>query len=318
MQTTQIRVPTVRHRVGVVLATGALLLGTTLAIGCVGQNDRGNLGNNLAQPATTQTILPAATAAVTGTGTITPQATNPATTATTEATPGSTGTITAAETVTLTVPVTPTDTVIEGTPTPRPVPTGEPPDPESRLNMYQFYQTNNTLVRRDYVQLDGSGDNEILYTLTGPDPVITTEQRSNINVLTYDPVYREWSIAWESIPVSGTASPLLSWAQSNLGGLNGGPLLGGNTPVFAIRTTTSDNRAHLFLYRWDAAAKTADPLKMVQAVGGAETNAIFDADLDVNLADLNNDNVYEVVADNIAGVQIWRWDGQKFVPEVAR
>jgi hypothetical protein len=216
------------------------------------------------------------------------------------------------------VPLTPTATIVEGTPTPRPIPTGEPPDPESRLNIYQFYQTNNTLVRRDLVQLDGSGANEVLFTLTGPDPVITGEFRSNINVLTYDPTYREWSSAWASEPVSGTATPLLSVAQAELGGLNGRDLLRTGAPIFMVRTTTQDSRAHLYLYRWDAVGKKADWLKMVPTGGGAEKNATFDADLDLNVADLDDDGIYEVVADNVAGVQVWKWDGQKFAPEVER
>jgi hypothetical protein len=216
------------------------------------------------------------------------------------------------------VPVSPTATVVEGTPTPRPIPTGEPPDPESRLNIYQFYQTNNILVRRDFVQLDGNGADEVLYTLTGPDPVITGEFRSNLNVLTYDATYREWTYTGSSEPVSGTAIPLLSVAQSEIGGLNGRDLLRTGTPTLMLRTTTADNRAHLYLYHWDASGKRADPLRMVPVGGGAEQNAAFSADLDLNVADLDDDGIYEVVADNVAGVQVWKWDGQKFLPEVAR
>lgn len=310
-------VPLVRRRVGILLTTGALLLGTTFAIGCAGQNSDGALGSGLAQatnqPAATQTVLPAATGA---TGTMTPAATE-ATTATTTTGAGAV-TVTATEAVTLTVPISPTATVVEGTPTPRPLPTGEPPDPESRLNMYEFYRTNNILVRRDMVQLDGTGANEVLYTLTGPDPVITGEFRSNINVLTYDPTYWEWKATWSSDPISGTATPLLSAAQSEIGGLNGGDLLRAGAPIFIIRSTTADGRAHLHLYRWDAAGQKADPLRMLPVGGGAEQDAAFVADLDLNMADLDDDGVHEVVADNVAGVQVWKWDGQKFVPEVAR
>lgn len=313
MQMQQNWVPMMRRRVGVFLTMGALLLGTTFAIGCVGQND-GTYGSSLAQataqPTGTLTVLPAATAGATGTTTATVATTVEATTAT--------GTVAAGGTVTLTVPVSPTATVVEGTPTPRLIPTGEPPDPESRLNIYQFYTTNNILVRRDSVQLDGSGADEVLYTLTGPDPVITGEFRSNINVLTYDATYREWTATWASEPVSGTATPLLSVAQSELGGLNGRDLLRTGTPTLMVRTTTADNKAHLYLYRWDAAGKKADPLRMVPVGGGAEQNAGFSADLDLNVADLDDDGIYEVVADNAAGVQVWKWDGEKFVPEVAR
>jgi hypothetical protein len=168
------------------------------------------------------------------------------------------------------------------------------------------------------MQLDGTGPNEVLYSLTGPDPVFTSEFRSNINVLTYDPVYREWLPLWSSVPVSGTGTPLLSAAQAELGGLNGGDLLRTGAPIFIVRTTTSDGRAHLVLYRWDAAGSKGDPLKMVPVGEGAEQDAAFTADLDLNVADLDDDGVYEVVADNVAGVQVWKWDGQKYVPEVAR
>lgn len=305
MQMQQNWVPMMRRRVGVFLTTGALLVGTAFAIGCVGQNGDGTYGSTLAQataqPTGTLTVLPAVTAGATGT-----------TTGTTSVATSATGTITPA------VPVSATATVVEGTPTPRPTPTGEPPDPESRLNIYQFYQTNNILVRRDSVQLDGSGADEVLYTLTGPDPVITGELRSNINVLTYDATYREWTATWSSDPISGTATPLLSVAQSEIGGLNGRDLLRTGTPILMLRTTTADNRAHLHLYRWEAAGKKADLLRMVPTGGGAEQNAAFSADLDLNVADLDDDGIYEVVADNVAGVQVWKWDGQKFVPEVAR
>lgn len=315
MQMQQNMVPAMRRRVGIFLTLGVLLLGTTFAIGCGGQSDATH-GSSLAQatdqPPGTQTVLPAVAGVTTPT-----TGTTAETIATATATTAS-GTVTATGTLTLTVPVTPTATVVAGTPTPRPIPTGEPPDPESRLNIYQFYETNNTLVRRDMVQLDGKGAVETLYTLTGPDPVITGEFRSNINVLTYDETYREWNAAWSSDPVSGTASPLLSVAQKEIGGLNGDDLLRTGSPIFLIRTTTMDGRAHLYLYRWDATGKKADPIKMVPAGGGAEQNAGFVADLDLNMADLDDDGIYEVVADNVAGVQVWKWDGQKYVPEVAR
>jgi hypothetical protein len=321
MQMQQNLVPAMRHRVGIFLTMGALLLGTTFAIGCAGQND-GSYGSSLAQatvePSGTQTVLPAATTGATGTTTPSASGATTATVAVTTTAAAPTDTVTATGTVTLTVPLSPTATVVAGTPTPRPIPTGEPPDPESQLNIYQFYQTNNILVRRDMVQLDGGGPVETLYTLTGPDPVVTGELRSNINVLTYDETYREWTSAWSSDPVSGTATPLLSVAQAELGGLNARDILRTGAPIFIVRTTTADGRAHLHMYRWDAAGKKADPLRMVPVGGGAEQNAGFVADLDLNLADLDDDGIYEVVADNVAGVQIWKWDGQKYVPEVAR
>jgi hypothetical protein len=57
---------------------------------------------------------------------------------------------------------------------------------------------------------------------------------------------------------------------------------------------------------------------MVPVGGGPEQDAIFDADLDVNVADLDDDLKWEVIADNESGVQIWRWDGSKYVPVEAR
>jgi hypothetical protein len=310
-----------RRRVGIFLTMGALLLGTTFAIGCVAQSD-GSYGTGLAQattePSGTQTVLPAATTAATGTQvTITPNSSGTSTPAV-AATTTTTGTAAATETVSVTDPVSPTETVVEGTPTPRPTPGGPAPEPEEQLDMYRFFPGNSILVRRDLMQLDGTGPNEVLYSLTAPDPVVTTEFRSNINVLTYDPIYREWLPLWSSDPVSGTATPLLSAAQAELGGTNGGDLLRTGAPIFILRTTTVDSRAHLFLYRWDAAGSKADPLKMVPVGGEAEQDAAFTADLDLNVADLDDDGVYEVVADNVAGVQVWKWDGQKYIPEVVR
>ncbi|MDQ5866374.1 MAG: hypothetical protein M3390_11680 [Chloroflexota bacterium] len=320
MQMQQNLVPAMRRRVGIFLTMSALLLGTTFAIGCVAQ-DNGSYGTGLAQattePSGTQTVLPAATTGATGTPATTPNSPGTSTPAV-AATITTTGTSAATQTVSVTDPVSPTATVVEGTPTPRPTPEGPAPEPEDQLDMYRFFPGNSTLVRRDLIQLDGTGPNEVLYSLTGPDPAITTEFRSNINVLTYDTVYREWLPLWASDEVSGTATPLLSVAQAELGGLNGGDLLRTGAPIFILRTTTADSRAHLFLYRWDAAGKKADPLRMVPVGGGAEQNAAFTADLDLNVADLDDDGIYEVVADNVAGVQVWKWDGQKYVPEVAR
>jgi hypothetical protein len=86
----------------------------------------------------------------------------------------------------------------------------------------------------------------------------------------------------------------------------------------ALRTTTIDGAAHLQLLRWNKETSTGEPLRMVPAGGGPEQDAIFDADLDVNVADLDDDLKWEVIADNVSGVQIWRWDGSKYVPVEAR
>jgi hypothetical protein len=70
------------------------------------------------------------------------------------------------------------------------------------------------------------------------------------------------------------------------------------------------------MWRWDARARQGVPLQMTTTAGGPARNADFEADLDVNVSDLDNDGVYEVVADNISGVQTWKWDGSKYAPEV--
>lgn len=296
-----------RCRLSRLIAFGALLLSAIIFAGCGGQSSPvvGGYGSQLAQTLSptaqtaqpiTQTVLPAATSVLP-----------------VNATAG----ITATGTISDTAGGTATSTSIAGTPTPRPIPTGTPPDPMDQLNIYEYFSSANTLVRQDVIQLDGTGPNEVLYTLTGPDTVITGENRSNINVLTYDPTYREWNFTWSSQAISGTASPLLSANQRNLGGLNGGDLLRSGAPIFILRTTTMDGRAHLQLIRWNASAKTGEALKVAPAGGGAERDT-FDADLDLNVADLNDDGVYEVVGDNSSGVQVWKWDGQKYVPQEQR
>ncbi len=201
-----------------------------------------------------------------------------------------------------------------GTPTPRPVPTGTPPaNPLALLNIFNFFQPGDTLVKKDVLQLDGQGADEVLYTITGPDRGITSEYHSAISVLMYDPVYREWQPAWSSGGVQGKASPLP--AASLVVGYNGGDLLRMGRPVLALRTTTRDGRAHLRLWSWNGPAHTAEPLKMQTPDGKEVKDAVFDADLDLTLVDLNDDGVYEVVADNVSSVQVWEWDrsGNRFV-----
>ena len=201
-----------------------------------------------------------------------------------------------------------------GTPTPRPVPTGTPPaDPLALLNIFNFFQPGDTLVKKDVLQLDGQGADEVLYTITGPDRGITSEYHSAISVLMYDPIYREWQPAWSSGGVQGKASPLP--AASLVVGYNGGDLLRTGRPILALRTTTRDGRAHLRLWGWDGAARKAEPLKMQAPDGQGVKDAVFDADLDLTLVDLNDDGVYEVVADNVNSMQVWGWDrvGNRFV-----
>ncbi len=212
----------------------------------------------------------------------------------------------------------PTPIGTPGTPTPRPVPSGTPPDPANVINIFNYVPSDYTLVKRDFLHLNKSSnapEGEIVYTVTSPAQAITSETQSDISVLQYDTIYREWNPLWQSTYISGTASPLPSINVA--GGMNGGDLLRTGSPILAVRTTTLDGRAHLGLWRWDSTAHKGSLLRMLPS-GGAERDAIFDGDLDVNLADLNDDGTYEVVADNFSGVQVWKWDGARFVPEVAK
>ncbi len=288
-----------RRYTGFFLTAGALLLSAALIVGCSRGTALGaQPGTAANQAQATQTTLLA------GAPTATDAA--QAVTATTVLTPP------------VAADASPTTAGIATASTLRPTPTGAVAAPNEALNVYNFFGSGNTLVRKDFVQLDGAGNDETLFTITGPDPSITTENRSLVNVLLFDTTYQEWQYAWSSQPVSGTAIPLLGANSSGLGGINGGDLLRTGSPILMLRTTTKDGRAHLYLYRWNAASKQGEPLKMVTTKGGAEREAVFDADLDINMADLNGDGVYEVVADNAAGVQVWRWDGQKYVPEEQR
>jgi hypothetical protein len=262
----------------------ALLLAASLLVGCAPQG--------AAQPEATPT----------------PEAATPI--------PAATTSVSTATEVAGTPP--PATTPVEGTPTPRPTPGGEPPkDPLDVLNIFDFFSSQGTLVKRDTLNLDAKDAPEVLFTVVGPSAVITGESESILGVLLYDSVYREWNFIWQSTPITGTASPLPAANRSFAGGYNGGDILRTGSPVLAMRTTTLDGKAHLHLWKWNAAEKSASYLRMVSAGGGAERDAIFDAELDLNVIDLNNDGIYEVVADNLSGVQVWKWDGSKFVPEEA-
>ena len=247
------------------------------------------------------------------------QAAAQATQATQTARPGSDITPLAAATAPVpSVPVSGTTgtPVSGGTATPRPTPTGAAPsDPTSLLNALGFFPLTTTLVKRDPVNLEGDNTPEMLYTLSGPGLTITNETNSALAVINYDPKYREWNLEWFGDPVDGTASPLP--AANRADGYNGGDLLRNGSHVLALRTTTHDRRAHLYLYQWDTSKHQTVPLKMA-GPNGAATNARFDGDLDVNLVDVNGDGVYEVVIDNLNGVQTWKWDGSKYVQEGGR
>lgn len=209
--------------------------------------------------------------------------------------------------------------VAEGTPTIRPTPSGVAQEPASVLNVFQFVQANDTLVKHDQIQLDGAGPEETLITTTGLGQEITGEVASALSVLTYDPVYREWNVTWHSTAVSGTASPIPGAGLGPGLGYNGGDLLRTGAPIFLLRTTTPDNLAHLHMYKWDRDKRSAQPVQML-ATGSQVRDAVFDGDLDVNVADLDDDGVYEVVADNVNGTQVWKWDAQnsRYAPEGTR
>jgi hypothetical protein len=188
------------------------------------------------------------------------------------------------------------------------------------LTIRDFYNPDDSLVKRDFLDLNGDSKAEVLFTISGNRVSITEEVQSRMAVLTYDEIYREWNLTWFSGPITGTAHPLPSANRSGAGGYNGGNILGTGSAILAARTTTTlDGRAHLYLFRWDQAAGTGQPLKMA-GESGAESDAVFTADLDLNLADIDDDGIYEVIADNVAGVQVWRWDraANRFVQEVAR
>ena len=204
---------------------------------------------------------------------------------------------------------------VTGTSEVRPTPAGTPPPAINSLNIFRFMPIGKTLVKRDRVQLDapgeGAGEDEVLLTITGPSETVTGTQDSGIGVLTYDTVYREWNFTWSSEVVSGTASPLLNIGQKDIGGFNGGDLLRLGDPILVVRTTLEDGRAQLHLWRWNRQSHTGSLIKKVSGTpSGNDTT--FEADLDINLIDTDDDGIYEVVADNLAGIEIWKWDGNNF------
>jgi hypothetical protein len=226
-----------------------------------------------------------------------------------------------ASTVTAAVPLTATSVATATAAIVRPTPTGAPPaNAFDRLQVFNFTSPGNLIIKRDKLPLDGGSVDNVLMTLTearlGVTRPITDEVNSVLNVVTYDPTYFEWNLAWQSEPISGVARLLP--ATGALGGWNGGNLLGTGESVLALRTTTLDGKAHLELFKWNKTTHAGELLKMVPAGGGAEKDALFDADLDINMADLNDDGVYEVVADNVTGVQVWSWDGSKYVPKAVQ
>jgi len=282
------------------LFVSALAFIVPLFSGCAAPRDMAQ-----AQPAGSPTALVSPTSSITS-------ATTPDTTPTTLLQVA--GTITATETITAT---------IEGTPTVRPTPAGPPPAPLNILNILPFVPPSQILVKRDSMQLDApgpsAGDDEVLFTTTGPGVTgaITEEMGSALSVITYDPTYREWNQIWTSEVVTGTASPLLGIGQKDIGGYNGGDLLGTGDPVFAARTTMLDGQARFYMWRWNSKDRKAVPIKKApSSAGGSDT--VFEGELDINLIDLNDDRVYEVVIDNVSGVQIWKWDGNMYVPQEGR
>jgi hypothetical protein len=253
--------------------------------------------------AATPTTLPAATAGSPVTSTTVPTGTIEAVPA-----PAASGTITATATP-------------AGTPTPRPTPSGPAPeDPLLLFSPFDYVLPGDVLVKHDFIDLDGTAPKEAVVTLTenrlGVSKPLTEEVVSAVGIVVYDSVYHEWDPRWLSVPISGTARPLP--ATNVLGGWHGADILRTGQPVVGLRTSTLDGRAHLKLFRYDKNTRMGEPLKMVPQGGGAEQEALFDADLDVTVADMDDDGVYEVIADNVSGVQTWKWDGSKYVPREAR
>jgi hypothetical protein len=211
-------------------------------------------------------------------------------------------------------------TTPEGTPTVRPTPTGTPPAIFDVMNIFNFFPSSQTLVKRDSLQLDDDPYPEVLFTVAEAGETITDETFSALRTLDYDPVYREWKVLWLSDVITGTASPLPAYDANDpnrVDAHNAQDLLRSGAPIFLARTTAIDGSAHLFMWKWDAAKKTADLLKMADP-SGAERTVDFQADLDVKVADLDDDGVYEVVGDNLSGVEIWKWDGSRYVMEGGR
>lgn len=281
----------------------ALLCGLLAILPLAGCATQAPAGAAQAEPTPTaaQTAIPAVT-------------TEPTTAATSE------GTTVPVPPVTSTATITATSTP-EGTPTPRPTPTGPPiENPLLLYSPFTYILPGNVLVKSDLLQLDGEGVEEGLLTITesrlGVTKALTEEVTSAFGVVTYDPVYREWVLGWQSDALPGVARPLPDIELP--GGFNGGDLLRDGSAILALRTTTLDGKAHLYVYKYDRQARSAAPLKVVPTEGAAEEDAHFEADLDVTMADLDDDGVYEVIADNVAGVQTWRWDGSRFVPREAR
>lgn len=204
----------------------------------------------------------------------------------------------------------------EGTPTPRPTPGGPTPaDPTNLLNIFSLFPSTQNLVKRDALQLDGDDLSEVLFTVSEPGETVTNEVYSALRVLDYDPTYREWQVISLSDVITGTASPLPAFDRTDpnrANAFNGADLLKTGGTVFLARTTTVDGRAHLYMWAWDRDKREAAPIKMA-GPDGVERDLDISGDLDVKVADLDNDLLYEVVADNLAGVEVWSWDGTKYV-----
>jgi hypothetical protein len=217
--------------------------------------------------------------------------------------------VTATEQISVTANTTETTTVA-------PTPSGEAPDPMSVLNVFEFFSPQQTIVKRDPLQLDSSETEEMLFTAMEPTEIVTQEIYSALVVVAYSKDERRWTSIWQSDIITGTASPLP--AANRSGGYNGGNLLGVNDPVLMLRASTLDGHAHLYMWRWYTALRKGERVMMTPINGGADAPSNFEADLDVNVADLNNDGIFEVVGDNVTGVQIWKWNGSKYLPEAGK
>lgn len=229
--------------------------------------------------------------------------------ATPEGTPDGTPTLETSATITDTAPIT-------GTAETPPTPSGTPEPPFDGFDIFRYVPSGKTLAKRDRIQLDAPGENagedEVLLTITGPSETITDEIDSRIGVVSYITATRQWDLGWTSEVISGTAVPLLNIGQRDIGGYNGGDLLRTGDPILVLRTYLSDGRAQLHMWRWDRQSRKA--AAVTKSDGAPEgSNTTFEGELDINVIDIDDDAIYEVVADNLLGVQIWKWDGGSYV-----
>jgi hypothetical protein len=147
-----------------------------------------------------------------------------------------------------------------------------------------------------------------------PAQLSLTDTHAALLVVGWDSTKNNWHILYQTPEnaVPGRAVVLPAAAQGrNL--LGASPAL----PVLQLRTesaapaTPSQITVTLRLYAWKDG--TVKPLTM-QPAGAAAGDAVFSGSGDVRLLDIDNDGRAEVIVDDGAKTQIWKWDGNNFVP----